>query len=214
LLTVLPTRQQRAQPLSRAEILAAASAAVADAGVDGLSLRRLAADLGSHPPVIYRHFTDKRALLDELAQRILAARLPELTEPAEPPEGPAEWLHRAGHVFRQALLAHRDGARIVAGAGLPRAPILAELTELALGVLTRAGVELGAARDATHTVLTYTQGFVLEEQAEPQPAEVPDPGLLVRRFPLLAGALADRPDADAGYDRGLRWILAGFAGRA
>jgi len=199
-------RQQRA-PLTRAEILAAASAAVERAGVDGLSLRRLAADLGSHPPVIYRHFTDKRALLDELAERILPARLPELTEPAE---GPAEWLHRAGHVFRQALLAHRDGARIVAGAGLPRAPILAELTELALGVLTRAGVDLGAARDATHTVLTYTQGFVLEEQAEPQPAEVPDPGLLVRRFPLLAGALADRPDPDAGYDRGLRWILAGF----
>jgi TetR/AcrR family tetracycline transcriptional repressor len=199
---------RRQHPLSRAEILNAASAAVQRDGVDALSLRRLAADLDSHPPVIYRHFADKRALLDELAQRILAARLPELTEPAEP----VEWLHRAGHVFRQAMLAHRDGARIVAGAGLPRAPILAELTELALGVLTGAGVELGVARDATHTVLTYTQGFVLEEQAEPAPADVPDPGVLVRRFPLLAGALAGRPDAGAGYDRGLRWILAGFAG--
>jgi TetR/AcrR family transcriptional regulator, tetracycline repressor protein len=204
-------RRQRAQPLTREEILAAASAAVERDGVEGLTLRRLAGDVDSHPPVLYRHFADKRALLDELAQRILATRLSELAEPADPSEGAVDWLHRAGHVFRAALLAHRDGARIVAGAGLARAPILAELTELALGVLTRGGVGIEVARDATHTVLTYTQGFVVEEQAEPQPADVPDPGLLVRRFPLLARALAGRPDADAGYERGLRWILDGLA---
>jgi AcrR family transcriptional regulator len=98
-------RRQRAQPLTRDEILAAASAAVQRDGVEGLTLRRLATDVDSHPPVIYRHFADKRALLDGLAQRILAGRLPELAEVADPAEGAVEWLRRAGHVFRTALLA-------------------------------------------------------------------------------------------------------------
>ena len=45
--------------------------AVADAeGLDGLTIRRLAADLGVTPMALYWHFRSKEELLDGLAERL------------------------------------------------------------------------------------------------------------------------------------------------
>lgn len=51
----------------RAELLARAEVALADDGVDALSLRQLARDLGVSHGAPARHFRDKQALLDALA---------------------------------------------------------------------------------------------------------------------------------------------------
>ncbi|MFI5541248.1 TetR/AcrR family transcriptional regulator [Nocardia sp. NPDC051900] len=61
----------------RAELLQRAEATLRESGVDGLSLRRLARDVGVSHAAPTRHFKDKQALLDAIAvsgfQRLAAA---------------------------------------------------------------------------------------------------------------------------------------------
>ena len=72
---MVPTEQPR---LSRDAILDRALA-IADAdGVDALSVRRLARELGVTPMALYWHFENKEALLHALGDRLLAGIDPTL----------------------------------------------------------------------------------------------------------------------------------------
>jgi len=55
--------------LSRSQILDATEECLIDKGYDGTTIRRIAAALGCAVGSIYRYFTDKRELLDAVAQR-------------------------------------------------------------------------------------------------------------------------------------------------
>jgi TetR/AcrR family tetracycline transcriptional repressor len=82
-------------------------------GLDGLTGRRLAAELGVQSPALYRHFRSKQELLDQMADAIIrAARM----GPPRDGESWQDWLARRARAFRRSLLGHRDGARLVANA--------------------------------------------------------------------------------------------------
>ncbi len=59
----------RVGPLDRTQIVDATEACLKSDGYDGTTIRRIAKRLGCAVGSIYRHFTDKRALLDAVAQR-------------------------------------------------------------------------------------------------------------------------------------------------
>src|SRR5438034_11134936 len=84
-----------------------------EVGLDGLSLRRLAAELDVQAPALYWHFRSKQDLLDEMAQTMLTDQ----PWPAEPAPGQRwdDWLADRARARRRAMLAHPDGARIQAG---------------------------------------------------------------------------------------------------
>ena len=85
---VTPTpRAAQRERLSR-EVVAARGLALADAeGLDALTVRRLAQDLGVTPMALYWHFADKDALLAGVADQLLQ----EVVPPA-PVDGP--WSDR------------------------------------------------------------------------------------------------------------------------
>ena len=58
-------------PLDRQLIVRQAFAVLNEAGVDGLTLRRLAAQLDVRAPALYWHFKSKQDLLDEMATEVL-----------------------------------------------------------------------------------------------------------------------------------------------
>ena len=93
-------RKVRGAGLSRDKVLAAALA-IADAeGLDALTFRRLASDLGVTPMALYRYVDDKEALLDALGDLVLS-------ELPEPPTG--DWhkqLRAMARAFRAVLVAH------------------------------------------------------------------------------------------------------------
>lgn len=66
------TRGMRAG-LTREQIVEAALRTLADRGLDGLSLRAVAAELGVAPNAIYSHLADKDALIDAVLDSVLAA---------------------------------------------------------------------------------------------------------------------------------------------
>jgi AcrR family transcriptional regulator len=91
----------RGAGLSREKVLAAALA-IADAeGLDALSFRRLAGQLGVTPMALYRYVDDKEALLDGIGDIVLSE--------LELPEPRGDWreqLRAAAWSFRAVLVAH------------------------------------------------------------------------------------------------------------
>jgi TetR/AcrR family transcriptional regulator, tetracycline repressor protein len=197
--------------LSRDEVVDAAVRLLDEVGLDALSLRRLAGTLGVSAPTLLWHVTDKRTLLDLVAQRIMAGSQ-DAAGPA-PDEPWWAWLGDRMRAQYRALLAHRDAARVVAG-NRPTADALPAI-ERVLDVLVGVGFPPGEAMEAVFTLGHFTLGSALEHQAEAaRGATPPDPALVaaLHELPRLSAVMSARvePDPGATFDRGLTTILAGL----
>ncbi len=194
--------------LDRETVLATALRLIDEVGLDGLSLRRLAKELGVQAPALYWHFASKQELLDHLA---LAARKRagffSKTELA-PGQTWDEWLAEGMRQQRRAMLAHRDGARLAAGnRPVPESwPIIEET----LGVLVDAGF---TPKDAVRAVIVighYVSGFVLDEQHDEERDDSGPPGFDLDTYPLLAEGGPAALDRDTLFEYGLRCLLDGM----
>jgi len=197
-------------PLEVADAVRVALKLLEDEGLDKLTVRRLATELGVKAPALYWHFRNKRALLDHLADAIVAPVVAGL-----PPSGPwLKWLEDAGFALHTALLAHRDGARVALGADLTVARALGELAERAAGVLHNAGFPLGEATRAAGVLVHFVLGRAVEDQTRLPPAE--EAAAIASEsfpFPLMARGLRERAgstvETDFRYALGV--LLAGLA---
>ena len=177
-----------------------------EVGVDGLTTRKLAERLGVQQPALYWHFRNKRALLDALAEAMLAEN-----HTHSVPRADDDWrsfLIGNARSFRQALLAYRDGARIHAGTR-PGAPQM-ETADAQLRFLCEAGFSAGDAVNALMTISYFTVGAVLEEQAGDSDAG--ERGGTVEQAPLsplLRAAIDafDEAGPDAAFEQGLAVIV-------
>lgn len=158
--------------LTKARIVAAALTLLDEVGIDGLTVRAVAARLGVQAPALYWHVRDKQELLDEMGTEIWRRVGADLAafSPASP------WrtlLATYATVTRQALLSHRDGAKVFSGTYLTDATLL-ERQETFLAALVAQGfTPVGAAR-AFALLYTFTVGFCIEEQAVAQAAAAGD----------------------------------------
>jgi TetR/AcrR family tetracycline transcriptional repressor len=137
-----------------------------EGGLDALSLRRVAQSLGMHAPGLYWYIEDKQELIDLLAKAILDEALVGERGPAEG-EGWEPWLTEVVVRVRRALLAHRDGARVVAGAYLFRTNSITDLLEITIDAMERDGYSRDMALHCGITVMRYTTGIALDDQASP-----------------------------------------------
>jgi TetR/AcrR family tetracycline transcriptional repressor len=212
------TAGQRAG-LSHEAVLGAARRIADDEGVDRLTMRRLAAELGVMPNALYTYFPDKEALLDALVDDLLAG-----IDAGDPTEG--DWrdgLVRVMDSSRRLLLAHPQLVPTIIGRpGL--GPNAARLGEITLERLRQAGLEGERAVEALRVLLVYSLGFAAFQaprvQGDPAArstrAEASFAGLPEDRFPRmhgLAGQLAG-PTTDHQFHVGLRWLLEGIDAQA
>ena len=135
-------------------------------GLEGVAIRKVATELHVHPGALYWHVRNKQELIDEMANALLSEYFHQLEEPA-PEQDWSDWLRGICLRLRQAMLTHREGARVVAGAGFSRAIILAQLVKMTIQSLVDAGFSLRLASITCTTTLSYVYGFVIEEQAAP-----------------------------------------------
>lgn len=87
-------RRATRPPATREEIVAAARAMVAADGIDALSMRKLAAELGLAPTAIYWHVGDRDELLHAVFEAMLAA-LPDVRAAGRTPRGRIRSVARA-----------------------------------------------------------------------------------------------------------------------
>jgi TetR/AcrR family tetracycline transcriptional repressor len=146
--------------LRRADVVAGALDLLDAEGLDGLTMRRLGAALNVQGGALYRHFPSKEALLDAMAEQLLAGVGTPL--PADLP-----WLEAVGLLaerVRAALLSRRDGARVVAGTYVS-GPNTMNVGARAIELLCAAGVPPERAGWITFAAFYYVLGHVIEEQA-------------------------------------------------
>jgi TetR/AcrR family transcriptional regulator, tetracycline repressor protein len=96
--------------LRRVDVVAGAVSLLDAEGLDALTMRKLAASLNVQAGALYWHFDCKRTLVDAIADRLVAG----VGGPGT--TGGGTWdqqLTELAMRLRQALLAHRDGARVV-----------------------------------------------------------------------------------------------------
>jgi len=206
--------------LTRSMILQAALRIVDRDGVDGLSMRRLSVALGRDPVMLYRHVPNKAAVLDGVAEIVLAQLSVDTADP--------DWagqLRVVAHDFRQLAMTHPNVVPLLVTRPLAtplglRPPGMLRPIEDVLALLTSAGFTGDDALHIYRVLFGYLYGHILNELQEviERPEETDDVlrlglhRLTITEFPVmraLAPALASYDGANE-LDRFLDLLLPGL----
>jgi TetR/AcrR family transcriptional regulator, tetracycline repressor protein len=182
--------------LSREVVLEGAFAILDSYGLADLTMRRLAAELGVQPGGLYWHFANKQTLLAAMADAITAG----VTMPDT--RGWRAELTMISSDFRQALLAHRDGAELVS-TGYALRPGSGQPLEAMIKIIQRAGLPDADSEAAAAALTHFILGHAAEVQAHDQ----------LRRAGALPPGRDAVPDPEAAFTVGLSIFLDGLAAR-
>jgi AcrR family transcriptional regulator len=206
--------------ITRDLVLATALELIDRDGVDALSMRRLARELGRDPMILYRYAPNKAALLDGVAETVLAQLKVDPTD--------RDWagqLRTVARAYRRLALAHPGVVTLLVTRPLatplalrPRGS-LRPLEDI-LALLTSAGFSGADALHIYRALFGFLHGHVLNELQElvDNPEETDDllrlglHRLPIREFPLLrslAPVLASY-DGATELERGLDILLTGL----
>jgi len=222
-----PPRRRAVAParplLDRTHLLRAAIAIADVEGLDAVSMRRVAADLGVGPMSLYRHVANKDELVAQMVDEVFG-------ELALPDPGPDDWrarleliarrqwalvrrhlwLPRAVSFTRPLLtpntMAHTEWTlRALDGLGLPTATRIREALTLHGLVVTVALSLADEAEVEQETGVTLTRWWSVQRRRT-------DALLATGRFPLLATVSEDAmADLDELFEYSLACHLDGFA---
>jgi AcrR family transcriptional regulator len=195
----LESNQQLQEPaagaLSRDEIADAALALVDREGVDALSMRRLAKELGVGTMTLYGYFRGKAELLDHAIDR--AARGYDLS----PGEGP--WRDQLRDLVRtmwQSLAEHPGAVQVRAGRPI-LTPGALRAGEAGMAILTGAGFKPSDAAAAWRLLFTYVFGYAAFSSNEPTDEQKEE---WRRQFKALPPG--DYPHLSATADEVVEWM--------
>jgi AcrR family transcriptional regulator len=206
--------------ITREVVLAAALEIIDRDGLDALSMRRLARALDRDPMILYRHAPNKAALLDGVAETVLAQLKVDPTDP--------DWagqLRTVARHYRSLALAHPRVVPLLVTRPLATPLALRPQGTLRplediLTLLTTTGFSPPAALHIYRALFGFLHGHILDELQEliDNPTETDDllrlglHRLPIDQFPLLrslAPALATY-DGAAELERGLDILLTGL----
>jgi len=174
--------------LTRPQIVALAAQTLREQGLAGLSMRRLALDLGVQPGALYYHVASKQELLAAVGEQLLidSAAAISISDPVQ-----------AAVEIRAALLSIRDGAEVVSFVHAYRPDALGPLRDLHLVLAQR--LPSAQAPLVAEALIRYVLGFVAVEQNRAE---------LVRARIVEAGP--STPDTEEAFSFGVRALLAGL----
>jgi TetR/AcrR family transcriptional regulator, tetracycline repressor protein len=204
--------------LTQEQVVKRAVDLLARAGLEALTLRRLATELGVSAPTLYWHVRNKRQLLDLMAEA-LVARAGRRTSPAHGQPW-WDWLAEQARLQWRVLTSHRDAALVVAG-NRPTEAALPGVEEIVASLVV-VGFPPAEALRTILSIGNYVIGCAVEFQAEA--AREPDLGRdarLLRELrvtgdlPNLQAAMAGTggPDPGASFEHGLGLLIAGIRAR-
>ncbi|GAA1992874.1 TetR/AcrR family transcriptional regulator C-terminal domain-containing protein [Amycolatopsis minnesotensis] len=146
--------------LNKAAVLAAAVELLDETGLDALSTRKLATRLEVHVGALYWHYPSKQALLDAIAELICEDMA---TRPL-PGTGWSDRIRAVAVAQREAMLAHTDGARVIATMSKPGPQAMAFI-ERPMALVRSLGAPEHEVEAIVDTLTSYVNGYTIEEQA-------------------------------------------------
>ncbi|MBF6330239.1 TetR/AcrR family transcriptional regulator [Nocardia transvalensis] len=215
-------RPTRPRHLTMVGIVRAAVNLADREGLDALSMRRLATELGVATASLYRHFPDRDTLLSEMAELALAE--------TPPPSASADWRSRLAAEARaewQLYQRHPWMLPVLAQTRPPMSPALLDVLERSFATLDRPGMSRDTMLTIYLSVSGLVQGLALLTSTERSPVWSPpveelraQVGDLVTAdtHPTLIRFFAEDADEprlvfDHLLDEGLALLLEGVAAR-
>jgi AcrR family transcriptional regulator len=187
-------RQARAarMPLSRERVLAAATALVDAEGIQALTMRRLAADLGIEAMSLYYHLPGKEGLLDGLAEAVVG----EINAAADGVAGDGDWralLRGRFLAAREVMLRHPWAPGLLTSRTTVPAGVMFYYEQI-LATLIEGGFSYRIAHRALHAFGSMALGFVQETFRPSGPdaaaAEEPDLAAMAESLPHVTAMVA------------------------
>lgn len=221
-----PRKSAPRRTFTQEAVITAALQVIDTEGVDALSMRRVAQELGTGAASLYAHVSGREELIGLVLNRVLA----EVICP-EPDAG--RWQEQIKDILRHArrvLIAHNDLARLLPEIGVPTGESASVAAEGMLTILTAAGLPAQACAYALDALVLYVTAIVAEEAARAGHAK--DPGqarenlhtwlhsyyaaLPPDRFPVLTGMTEEmtRDVGDERFEFGLDLMVKGLATHA
>ncbi|MGR0219932.1 TetR/AcrR family transcriptional regulator [Agromyces sp. ZXT2-6] len=205
--------------LTRDRVMEGALALADRDGLEALTIRALAADLGVKPMAIYHYVASKDVLLDALVDRVFA----EVPLPRADSDGWREQLADRSRAMRDLLARHRWALSVLETRAHPGPSTLAA-HEAVLDVLRRAGFSVEASAHAFALLDAFVFGYALQESML-ETAGLPDSpadlraGMDLAAFPRIAEAAALYAASTdyvfaSSFEIGLGVVLDGIAGFA
>jgi len=202
------TKPRPRSSLSREAIVQAALRVVDEDGLDALTMRRIASELGAGVMSLYVYFRSKEDVIDALADAVLAP-IP-LDTGSE-----ADWREQIKELMRkihQTLLAHPGINEIVVAESVP-GQALDGTREHALEILHYAGFTTPDALEALGSIYGYVVGFSLlaARDRRHDSGQRPHP-IDSAQFPRLASAFPhyDRRTSMNAFEQGLKHLVHGL----
>jgi AcrR family transcriptional regulator len=215
------------EPLSRERVVEAALRVMDEEGLDAVSMRRIAREVGVEAMSLYHHVRDKEDLLDAVCARVMKEfRFPDEDRPwiDVARDGAREW--------RRVLREHPNVMAVWAERQRPMTDLEALMPmEFALRVIGRAGLDERDSVQVFNVIGGYIMGVVMMEvgamfsagttrgdetiDLHGLAAEMPDP-LPLDRLPHLVASLPylAECDPDEQFEFGLELLLAGIQATA
>lgn len=222
-------RPRRAAPrrvFTREAIVTAALHIIDTEGVDAMTMRRIAQELGTGPASLYAHVSGREDLIHLVLDRAL-------TEVRCPPPDPQRWQEQIKDVLRlvrRVLVSHGDLARLLPEIGFPTGESVTVTSEAILAILASAGLPKQACAYGVDALSLYVSGIAAEEAVRARSADAGRPAdealagradryiaaLPPDRFPMLTGMAAEltRDVGDERFEFGLDLLLTGLAALA
>jgi AcrR family transcriptional regulator len=146
----------RRAPLSRDRVLRAAVARADKAGIESLSMRRLAEELGVVPMALYKHVANKEELLDGMIDVVVGE--------IDPPVAGAGWKSAVRQRIlsaRRALLRHPWASQVMESKQNPTPLVLAYMDTM-IGLFRAGGFSVNLTHHVMHTIGSRVLGFSQE----------------------------------------------------
>jgi len=162
-----PTRTPRRTPLNRDRVLRAAVVLADRSGIESLSMRSLAQQLGVVPMALYKHVANKEELLDGMVEVVVGE--------IDPPAHGVRWKAAVRQRIlsaRQSLARHRWACQVIQSR-THASPVVLEYMDSLMGIFLAGGVSAELTHHAMHALGTRMWGFTQEVFPTPEPPADP-----------------------------------------
>ena len=213
-------------PLTRERVLRAAVKVADEGGIESVTMRRLAEELGAEAMSLYYHVANKDDVLDGIADAV-AREINEAADTAGVPSAGAHWktaTRRRILSARQVLLRHRWAPGLFE-TRTTTSPAIIKYIDALVGLMHDGGFSFDLAHHALHALGSRALGFsqeLFDPGGDPGDATAAPPDM-ASHFPHLAAMLAEIAHDDPGstlgwcddqteFEFGLDLILNGLDG--
>ena len=182
------TEAPRRIPLSRDRVLRAAVALADEEGIESVSMRRLAQELGVVPMALYKHVDNKDDVLDGMVDVVVGE--------IAPPVGGPDWksaIRQRIFLARETLLRHAWAARVLESQANPTPSVMAYM-DSTIGIFREGGFSIDLTHHVMHAIGSRIFGFTQElfdDSATTDPdASAAMPPEMAQQFPYIKELVA------------------------